>query len=219
MEGISKIETVNQKFFKVAIIIAAFVLFAGFAWYKLSNRLYKVEASTLSDKTRAKADKKKKARAAFNAAAKVILSPRCVNCHPAGDSPLQGDTSKLHDPEVMRGTEGRGAEDLQCAMCHLEKNTDVDPAPPGVTDWHMPSAEQKMIFQGLTAGELCRNLKDPQKNGGRKSAKEVVEHLATDPKVLWAWSPGNNRTIPAMSHAAFIKKMNEWVANGAACPD
>lgn len=219
MEGGSTIETVSQRSLKLSIIIAALMVLAGFAWIERSGGHQNVEASTLPDKTSAKADKKKKARAAFNAAAKVLLSPRCVNCHPAGDSPLQGDSSKLHDPEMARGVEGRGTEDLQCNMCHLEKNTDGDPAPSGVPDWHMPSAAQKMIFQGLTAGQICRNLKDPLKNGGRKSAKESVEHLTTDPKVLWAWLPGNGRTIPSMSHADFIKKMNEWVANGAACPD
>ena len=219
MERISRTEAVSHKTLKLSITIAAFMLLVGFAWFDRSNALQNVEASTLSDKTSAKADKSKKARAAFNDAAKVFLSPRCSNCHPAGDSPRQGDASKLHDPEVMRGTEGRGTEELQCNLCHLDKNTEGEHMPPGVPDWHMPSAAQKMIFQGLTAGQICRNLKDPLKNGGRKSAKEAVEHLATDPKVLWAWSPGNGRTTPPMNHADFLKKMNEWVANGAACPD
>jgi len=194
---------------KLFVVLTAFGLAVGST---LHQRLQNVEASPFA------ADKSKKARAAFSDAAKVFLSARCVNCHPAGDSPLQGDASKLHDPEVVRGSDGRGT-DVQCNMCHLEKNTEGDHMPPGVPDWHMPSASQKMIFQGMTVGQICRNLKDPLKNGGKRTAKDAVDHLASDPKVLWAWSPGSGRAVPPMSHEDFLKKMNEWVAYGAACPD
>ena len=71
----------------------------------------------------------------------------------------------------------------------------------------------------MTAGDLCRQLKDPERNGGRKTAEEAIEHMKGDPLVLWAWSPGNDRTTPPMSHADFMKKMTEWVENGAACPE
>lgn len=215
----SQTEIASGKALKLLAIIAAFMVAAGFAWSDRSIAIQRVAASLGSDKSVEAADNRKKARAAFNDAVKVFLSPRCSNCHPAGDSPLQGDTSKLHDPEVTRGTEGRGTEELQCTMCHQDKNFEGENVPPGVPDWHMPPAAQKMTFQGLTAGQMCRNLKDPLKNGGRRSVKEAVEHLATDPKVLWAWSPGNGRTTPPMSHADFLKKMNEWVSHGAACPD
>ncbi|RYG03681.1 MAG: hypothetical protein EOO02_07880, partial [Chitinophagaceae bacterium] len=33
---------------------------------------------------------------AFGEVYKVLVSPRCMNCHPAGDVPLQGDDSHLH---------------------------------------------------------------------------------------------------------------------------
>jgi hypothetical protein len=33
---------------------------------------------------------------AFLQVYKVLMSPRCMNCHPAGDQPLQGDDSRLH---------------------------------------------------------------------------------------------------------------------------
>src|SRR3954447_3171518 len=121
---------------KLLVVIAALAAVLAVGWDHHSQN---VEASSPF------ADKNKKARAAFNDAAKVFFSPRCVNCHPAGDSPLQGDASKVHDPEVRRGTDGRGTEDLQCNMCHADKNTEGEPAPPGVPDWHMPSNAQKMI--------------------------------------------------------------------------
>lgn len=198
-----------------AIIVAAaggYLVFGG------HNKVERVDAATVRTENAVIVDNPKKARAAFNEAVKVFFSARCINCHPDGDNPLQGNESKVHEPEVLRGIEGRGTEDIQCAMCHLETNTDGENMPPGVPDWHMPPTAHKMIFQGLTAAQLCSNLKDPQKNGGKKSAKEAVEHLGTDPKVLWAWNPGTNRTIPPMSHEDFLKKMNDWVVNGAACP-
>jgi hypothetical protein len=39
---------------------------------------------------------------------------------------------KPHDPEMLRGKEGRGTEDLQCNACHLDTNTEGDAPAPGV---------------------------------------------------------------------------------------
>jgi hypothetical protein len=33
---------------------------------------------------------------AFMAVYEVLMSPRCMNCHPSGDVPLQGDDNHLH---------------------------------------------------------------------------------------------------------------------------
>lgn len=194
-------------------------MFAVFAFSNRSDRLVRVEASTFTSGSYANEPDPVKAKAAFTDAAKVFLSPRCANCHPGGDSPTQGDTMTPHTMEVKRGTDGRGVGELKCATCHQDINLDGDSMPPGAPDWHMPGADQKMPFQGVTAGQLCRDLKDPLKNGGRKTAKDAVQHVSTDPKVLWAWNPGNGRTTPPLSQAEFLKKMNEWVENGAACPE
>ena len=51
-------------------------------------------------------DEKERALALFNEAGKVILNPRCVNCHPAGDRPRQGDDGHPHQPLVVRGMGG-----------------------------------------------------------------------------------------------------------------
>src|SRR5262245_7994722 len=48
------------------------------------------------------------AREAFLAAYKVFMHPRCMNCHPTGDVPLQGDDSRLHIQNVKRGPDGKG---------------------------------------------------------------------------------------------------------------
>src|SRR2546423_11588006 len=55
---------------------------------------------------------------AFLQVYKVLMSPRCMNCHPSGDIPLQGDDSHLHTMFPRRGTEGKGIYAMKCANCH-----------------------------------------------------------------------------------------------------
>src|ERR1700751_3582512 len=62
------------------------------------------------------------ARAAFLDVYKVLMHPRCMNCHPSGDSPLQGDDSHLHAQNVKRGEDGKGKYALNCANCHRDTN-------------------------------------------------------------------------------------------------
>jgi hypothetical protein len=81
----------------------------------------------------------------------------------------------------------------------------------------MPPANMKMVFEGKSAGDLCRQLKDPKQNGGHNAAG-AIEHLEKDPLVHWGWSPGDGRSTPPLSHADFLARMQEWVRNGAACP-
>ena len=209
----------SSRILKLIFVAAAFAA-AGAAFYSgRTTSIERVEASTINETTIATDADPAKSRAAFSEAVKVFFSARCSNCHPGGDAPTQGDAMSPHPMEVKRGPDGRGVGELKCATCHQDVNLDGESLPPGAPNWHMPSEANKMAFQGMTAGQLCRNLKDPLKNGGRKSAKDAVHHIATDPLVLWAWSPGNGRTTPPMSHADFVKKMNEWVDGGAACPE
>jgi hypothetical protein len=158
------------------------------------------------------------ARAAFEAAAPVFFHPRCMNCHPGGDEPLQGDDSRVHAQNVKRGTDGRGRVAMRCSTCHQSANLPGENMPPGNPNWHLPPAKTKMIFQGLTAGQLCRQFKDSKQNGG-KTLTEIIEHVSSDSLVLWGWNPGDGRTLPPLSHADFAAKMREWENKGAACPD
>ncbi len=88
--------------------------------------------------------------------------------------------------------------------------------PPGTPNWHL--APRVMVFEGRSAGDLCRQMKDPKTNGGHL-VEGAIEHLESDPLVLWGWSPGDGRSTPMLSHAEFLQKMQEWVRNGAACPE
>jgi hypothetical protein len=155
---------------------------------------------------------------AFLKASEVLKHPRCVNCHPRGDRPLQGDDSHPHAMEVMRGPEGFGKNGLWCGTCHQDRNLQGAHMPPGGPGWQLPPEDMPMVFEGSTPREICLHLKDPAQNGQR-SPDEVLEHVETAPIVLWGWNPGEGRTPVTMSHEEFVKNVKEWVDNGAACPE
>jgi hypothetical protein len=158
------------------------------------------------------------ARAAFREAYKVFMHPRCMNCHPAGDVPLQGDDSHLHTQNVKRGPDGKGKYALKCANCHQLANLAGENMPPGNPNWHLPPPEMRMVFQGKTPGELARQLKDPKQNGG-KTLEQIFRHVAEDKLVLAGWDPGDGRTKPPLSHEEFVHRMREWIDKGAAAPE
>ncbi|MGH9815809.1 MAG: hypothetical protein ACRD5F_14740 [Candidatus Acidiferrales bacterium] len=155
---------------------------------------------------------------AFAQAFPVFLHPRCMNCHPAGDAPLQGDDSRPHQQRVRRGRDGLGLYSMKCSNCHQTENLSGPHMPPGAPNWHLTPASMKMVFQGKTAGELCRQLKDPKQNGG-KTVEQIVEHVTSDKLVLWGWQPGEGRTSVPMPHPEFARLVQEWAGNGAACPE
>lgn len=157
---------------------------------------------------------------AFAQMERVLLHPRCVNCHVPG-SPLQGDFKRLHYPPVQRGLDGKGVAPLQCATCHSTKNSPLASAPPGLetagkSGWHMPPAHMKMSWYGLSGPALCKVFRDPKTNGGRSLAM-LEEHMATDHLVFWGWDPGPGRQLPPMDKPAFDQQVSAWIRNGAPC--
>jgi hypothetical protein len=157
-------------------------------------------------------------RAAFVEAYKVLMHPRCMNCHPAGDVPLQGDDSRPHAQNVQRGPDGKGKYALKCANCHQRANLPGENMPPGNPNWHLPPPQMRRVFQGKTPAELARQLKYPKQNGG-KTLEQLLEHVSQDSLVLGGWNPGDGRTKPPLTHDEFVRKMREWVEKGAAIPE
>ncbi len=152
--------------------------------------------------------------ALFTEAGKVLTSPRCVNCHPAGDRPLQGETGRLHQPPVERGVDGSGAASMRCSNCHKARN--FDPAGvPGNPHWHL--APREMAWQDKTVGEICMQIKDPARNGGR-SLQQILAHLADDPLVGWAWAPGFGRQPAPGTQTELAALIEAWLSTGAVCP-
>ncbi len=153
---------------------------------------------------------------AFMQVYKVLMSPRCMNCHPSGDIPLQGDDSHLHAMFPKRGKEGKGLYAMKCSNCHQPTNVAGLSMPPGNPNWHLPPADMKMVFQGRTARQLAKQLVDPKQNG-HKSLLQLIEH-ADDGLVLAGWNPGEGRTVPPMSHGEFKKAWITWIETGAYAP-
>src|SRR5206468_5826218 len=115
----------------------------------------------------------KEGLAAFEKVKAVLQDPRCQNCHIPGDAPLQFDAGLPHAQNVLRGKDGKGSPGLACATCHASTNPPASYGahmPPGAPNWHLPPPEHKMVFIGVSSGELCRTIKDPQKNGGKDFA-------------------------------------------------
>ncbi|HUI39181.1 MAG TPA: hypothetical protein VLY22_01000 [Candidatus Nitrosotalea sp.] len=158
------------------------------------------------------------ARTAFAAAAPVFFHPRCMNCHPSGDRPLQGDDSHIHAQNVQRGTLGDGKYGMKCGACHQKANVPGPHMPPGAIIWRLPPPKMPMVFQGRSTRDLCEQLKDPARNGG-KTLVQIIEHVSNDPLVGWGWDPGEGRTLPALSRPQFANYIKTWVQKGAACPE
>ncbi len=154
---------------------------------------------------------------AFLSAYKVLMSPRCMNCHPAGDVPLQGDDSHLHTQGVQRGPDGKGVYALKCSNCHQPANSPGLHAPPGNPKWALPPATMKMVFQGKSPAALAAQLKDPSKNGHRSLA-QLVDHITNDTLVRQGWHPGEGRTLPPLSHEVFAANFKAWIDKGAYVP-
>jgi hypothetical protein len=159
-------------------------------------------------------DPDKRSAALFIELAKVLLHPRCVNCHPGGDRPRQGDLARLHQPPVARGPDGHGLETMRCSICHGPAN--FDPARmPGHPEWHL--APREMAWEGKTLSEICAQIKDPKRNGNR-SPEDLVHHIGSDTLVGWAWAPGFGRQPAPGTQKLAGALVEAWVKTGAVCP-
>jgi hypothetical protein len=154
-----------------------------------------------------------RSRALFVEASRVMLHPRCVNCHPSGDVPLQ-HAGRLHDPPVLRGPEDKGVIGMECTSCHQDRNLELSRVP-GAPGWHL--APLSMAWVGKGPGALCEQLKDPARNGN-KTLAQIVEHSGHDALVAWGWAPGGDREPAPGSQVEFGALMAAWVETGAECP-
>lgn len=195
----------SSAFRRTAVPVAVLVLFAAAALFSAASG-----AAPAS---------KEEGLAAFETVRAVLQHPRCQNCHIPGDAPLQFDDGRLHGQNVLRGPDGNGAPGLACSTCHGTANPPASygaRVPPGAPNWHLPPPERKMVFIGLSSGELCRGLKDERANGG-KNLDALLQHVESDKLVLWGWSPGVGRDPVSIPHDAFVAKFKQWVAAGAPC--
>jgi hypothetical protein len=164
-------------------------------------------------------DQRARSVALFREAAKVITSPRCMNCHPATRQPTQGDDLHAHLPPISAGPADEGAPGMPCSSCHGTTNTMTRTnsilSVPGSSHWKLAPAS--MAWQGRSLRDICLQLKDPVRNGGRTLSK-IQEHMATDSLVGWAWSPGEGRSPAPGTQVQFGALIEAWIATGAECP-
>jgi hypothetical protein len=162
-----------------------------------------------------------RSRALFDEATKVIMNPRCVNCHPAGDHPLQGNDQHIHVPPVTRGAGGDGIPGTKCEACHQDHNVTLMERSssyqsiPGRQGWSL--APRTMAWEGKSKTEICEQLKDPRRNSDR-SLMQLYEHVLTSDLVGWAWDPGLGRDPVPGTQRQLADLIKGWIDTGAECP-
>lgn len=147
----------------------------------------------------------------FTELATVFRHPRCANCHPGEDRPLQRG-GQPHAPEVVGISVDGPVTD--CGLCH---QTAWNPQTriPGAPHWEL--APKSMGWHGQTDRQICEQIKDPARTGGRTLA-EVHEHIANDELVAYGWNPGPRLAPAPGSVEAFAALFEAWFKSGAECP-
>ena len=165
-------------------------------------------------------DERARSVALLTEAARVIQSPRCLNCHPVNRQPTQGDDLHAHVPLMYGGPGDHGVAGLQCKSCHgdaiFATLASSIASIPGHSHWGLAPAS--MAWQGKSLREICLQLKDATRNGGR-SLSQIREHMAKDSLVGWAWHPGVGRSPAPGTQAQLGALIQAWIVTGAHCPE
>jgi hypothetical protein len=193
----------------VVFALAALAGTAGFAFAQDKSR--ELRPRSAFDTI---ADGRERSLALITEAGKVLMHPRCVNCHPATERPLQGANMQPHQPLVVRGPDNHGAPGMRCETCHGLANYDPGRVP-GHPLWHVAPIE--MAWENKSLGEICEQIKDPARNG-RKDMARLIHHMAEDSLVGWGWNPGAGREPAPGTQKIFGDLIKAWAETGAACP-
>ena len=157
----------------------------------------------------------------------VFSHPRCANCHVGADGvPLwsgahyarageDAGTVRAHGMNIRGGDSRDGAQTLPCSTCHTDRNASTLHGPPGAPHWALPPVE--MQWAGRSSAEICAQIKDPARNGGR-TLEQVADHVGHDALVAWGWAPGAGREPAPFSAAEMLGFILAWDALGAPCP-
>lgn len=160
--------------------------------------------------------------AAWERIYQVTSHPRCSNCHVGADNrpmwsgPSYGKT-RPHGMNITAGESRIGAETIPCATCHLVRDSlnDTPHAAPQVAmDWQLAPVEAEWF--GKSSVEVCNQLRDPARNGGR-SYLDIASHLDHDLILHWAWNPGGGRDPAPFSLQDHVNDVLAWGASGMPC--
>jgi hypothetical protein len=152
----------------------------------------------------------------------VVSSPRCINCHTAGQYPEQGDDRHRHLFNVVRGPNNAGVVGLNCGTCHQSSNADSTGVP-GAMHWQLAPLSMKWQDAGdgvLPSPQVCRIIVSEAK----RHHLDLVQHHAEEALVRWAFQPGlrndgTPRNLPPLTHDEFVGATRTWVAAGSPCPE
>lgn len=164
--------------------------------------------------------------AAWDGIHAVLTHPRCLNCHVgADDVPLWGTAQapgRIHGVAVNAGDSRIGAEGLSCRACHqtsTRPNAVPHAAPHTGMDWRLAPVEFQ--WTDRTSAEICAQMRDPARNGGRDAAG-LIEHILHDAELIgfitWSFEPGAGRDPAPGSLQAHLEDMALWTAAGMPCP-
>jgi len=162
--------------------------------------------------------------AAWGKVFEVFSHPRCANCHVGEDARprwsgahygLAPGEWRRHGMNVAGGESRIGVETVPCTTCHMHENSEAPHGPPGAEVWALPPAE--MVWWRKSSAEICRQVKDPARNGER-TLEEIVAHVDHDPLVAWGWAPGGTRAPAPHSAVETAAFLETWARAGAPCP-
>jgi len=164
-------------------------------------------------------DQAERSRALFNEIAKVVTHPRCMNCHPAGNHPLQGDDRHEHLPPVPRGDAGLGVAGLNCATCHTERNFTLVGAAtyksiPGHPRWQLAPIE--MAWEGKSVSQTASSSRIRRATAGARSRSCT----SISPRTIWSRGAGRRAKAAsprraASSSSASLRKRGSTAARSA----
>ncbi len=152
----------------------------------------------------------------------VASHPRCSNCHVGADNlpmwsgPSYGET-RPHGMNINAGDSRIGAETILCSTCHAAREglNDVPHAAPQVAmTWQLAPVEAEWF--GKSSVEVCNQLRDPERNGGRDHL-ELASHLDHDLILHWAWNPGGGRDPAPYSLQEHVNDVLAWGVAGFPC--
>ena len=124
---------------------------------------------------------------------------------------------------INAGVSRIGAETLSCNACHqsaTRPNT-VPHAPPHTgMDWRLAPVEFQ--WTDRTSAEICAQMRDPDRNGGR-DAPGLIDHILHDAELIgfisWSFNPGAGRDPAPGSLQEHLEDMATWTAAGMPCPE
>ena len=152
----------------------------------------------------------------------VASHPRCSNCHVGADNrPMWSGPSygkaRPHGMNVVAGDSRIGAETILCSTCHAynEGSNDLPHMAPQVAmNWQLAPVEAEWF--GKTSDEVCAQLRDPERNGGRDYL-DLASHHDHDLILHWAWNPGGGREPAPYDLQSHVNDVLAWGVAGYPC--